>query len=222
MAAQLPITGTPLEVSTDPVDVGDGQGVGHAQRMKLLDGRNEGTSALVVEENGALREPCAVATFAGFVTIGEAGGYTAGQAVGAPVDLGVLPSAAMTRHLGFTIASLAGAALPALDVFVVQTPASTTVGDFTYGDGDPFDPPINVAAFALGANAAAFEPAPVNPLLLRWSEQYTRQANPGDGTPPRWFLSIRAGETFADDLTAGVVVSGFVELVTPSAVTLEP
>lgn len=220
MAANLPITGSPIEVSTDVVDAGDGSGAGHVQRLKVLDGANGGTTGLAVDANGALREPCSVAVFAGFPTIGEAGGYTAGQAVGDPVDLGVLPFAGVTRHLDFTVASLAGVTLPDLDVFVIQAPEETVVADLGYVDADAFAPPINVAPLVLGSNAAGFAPMDVNPLLLRWSEADTRQVQPGDGSPPRWFLSIRAGETFVTDLTAGIVVFAFVELVRSAAVVL--
>ena len=222
MAATLPITGSPLEVSTDPVDVGDGNGPGHVQRMKILDGTNEGTTPLAVDANGALREPCSILSFAAVPTVAEAGGYTLGQAVGEVVDLGVAPFAGVTRHLVVIVGSVAGGPLPDLDVFVIQTPAAVTVGDFPYGDGDTFAPPGALTPFALGAVAADFAPMAANPNLVRWSVADTLQVHPGDGSAPRWFLSVRAGETFADDLSAGLVVYGFVEVVRSVPLELAP
>lgn len=220
MAANLPISGSPIEVSTDVVDAGDGSGAGHVQRLKILDGRNAGTHPLAVEENGALRAPLALITFAGFVTPGEAGGYTSGDLVGPAADLGTYPNGAL-RSLSITIASLAGLVLPDLDVFIVQVPAATDPGDL----GDDADPLV-LGAFAsgiLGSNAAGFAPTDAEPRLLRWrSDHLALVSDNFSSDPARWLLAFRAGETFADDLTAGLVAFGFAEYVAPVAVASGP
>lgn len=221
MAAQLPITGTPVEVSTDVVDAGDGSGAGHVQRLKLLDGRNAGTTPLTVEANGALRSPLALINFVGFVTPAEAGGYTSGDLVGPAADLGTYPNGAL-RSLSITIASAAGLTLPALDVFIVQVPAADGPADLG-DDAAPLVLPPGSLSSVLGSNAAGFTPTDVEPRLLRWrSDHLTLVTDNASNDPARWLLAFRAGETFVDDLTAGLVAFGFAEFVLPVAVNAGP
>jgi len=183
----------------------------HVQRIKVLDGTDGSGEPLVVESNGALRRPMTVLKFAQLVdSITQSGGYTDGDVVGDPVDLGRYPQG-IIPSMALTVVSAGGIALPALDVLIVQTPDAVTPGDVG-ADGDTYVPNALVATKTLGAAAAEFTPLAIAPLFLTWHTEVPRQLdNSVDNDPARWFLVLRAAETFTDDLTDGVVVDGWAE-----------
>lgn len=203
-----------LKIATDEVtNSGD---TSHAQFVKIMSGAGGSAQPLVVESNGALRSPLSVIQILGLPTISSGSGYTAGDVVGTPVDLGVYPAGAL-RCMRLVITSFAGLTLPDLDVFVVQVSSTETPGDVGV-DGDPFVPDLAVAANTLGSNAAGFSPLDVDPKFLEWRTTQMHLLGDAVGAAPRWVLVIRAGETFGDDLTGGVAVFGQAEYVVPNAI----
>lgn len=200
-------------IATDEVDGA------HVQFTKLLDGTDGSGNRLVVESNGALRRPMTVIEFAGFPTITQDTGYTDGDVVGTPVDLGLAPPG-IAVSMELAVASFAGLTLPDLDVFVIQAPSTAVPADFGT-DGDPLVTDLSVAGSVLGSGAAGFAPMDYEPKVVTWHTSVPRQiTDNASDDPVRWILLLRAAETFADDLTGGVVVFGWAEHATHATLPL--